>query len=255
MVDSQSVSYHSLALREEKHLPCGASLAKSHCIEEPGLSKIISWIRLLLRLAACTKYCGRSKMTLLKTQTAVIQSKSPPTKSGLPLVVSHSRPVPEIPSPYHVFVRVLAVALNPTDHKMITHFYMEGNTVGCDFCGIVEATGSSALFRPGDRVCGAEFPYRPDKPLNGAFTQYMVVDSRHMLRIPDGWSATNAAALGAIGWGTACLAISDPEALNLPGVPSRPVGKSIPVLIYGGATATGIMAIQLLKLSVLRSFT
>lgn len=190
-------------------------------------------------------------MTLPKVQTAVIQSKTSPTRSGLPLIVSHSRPVLELPSPYHVLVRVLAVGLNPTDYKMITHFYMEGNTVGCDFCGIVQTAGSSAIFRPGDRVCGAEFPYRPDNPLNGAFSQYMVVDSRHMLRIPNEWSDTQAAALGAIGWGTACLALSDPEALNLPGVPSKPVEKSIPVLVYGGATATGIVAIQMLKLSVL----
>ena len=186
-----------------------------------------------------------------KAQTAVIQSRTPPRKSGLPLVISHSRPVLEIPSPYHVLVHVLAVGLNPTDHKMITHFYMEGNTVGCDFCGTVETAGSSALFDPGDRVCGAEFPYRPDNPLNGAFSQYMVCDSRHMLRVPDKWSDAQGAALGAIGWGTACLAISDPEALNLPGTPSKPVEKSIPVLVYGGATATGIMAIQMLKLSVL----
>ena len=128
--------------------------------------------------------------------------------------------------------------------------YMEGNTVGCDFCGIVETAGSSARFSPGDRVCGAEFPYRPDNSRNGAFSQYMVVDSRHMLRIPKDWSDTQGGALGAIGWGTACLAISDPEALNLPGLPSKPVEKSIPVLVYGGATATGIMAIQMLKQSV-----
>ena len=194
-------------------------------------------------------------MTLPKVQTAVIQSKTPPRRSGLPLIVSQSRPVLELPSPYHVLVRVLAVGLNPTDYKMITHFYMEGNTVGCDFCGIVETAGSSALFRPGDRVCGAEFPYRPDNPFNGAFSQYMVVNSRHMLRIPNEWSDTQAAALGAICWGTTCLAISDPEALNLPGVPSKPVEKSIPVLVYGGATATGIIAIQMLKLSVLYSLT
>lgn len=194
-------------------------------------------------------------MILPRAQTAVIQSKTPPRSSGLPLLVSHTRPVTELPSPHHVLVRVLAVGLNPTDYKMITHFYMEGNIVGCDFCGIIEVAGSFARFRPGNRVCGAEFPYRRDNPRNGAFSQYMVVDSRHMLRVPNDWSDTQGGALGAIGWGTACLAISDPEALNLPGLPSMPVEKSIPVLVYGGATATGIMAIQMLKQSVLCRFT
>ena len=185
-----------------------------------------------------------------RTQTAVIQSRTPPRKSGLPLTVAHSRPVPDLPSPYHVLVRVLAVGLNPTDHKMITHFYMDGNTIGCDFCGIIESAGSSSVIPPGARVCGADFPYRPNNPFNGAFAQYAVADSRHTLRIPEERSDTLAAALGAIGWGTSCLAISDPEALNLKGLPSKPVEKPIPVLVYGGATATGIMATQLLKLSV-----
>lgn len=187
-------------------------------------------------------------MATPKTQTAVIQSKSIPAReSGLPLAISHSKPVLDLPSPFHVLVRVLAVGLNPTDYKMITHFYMEGNTVGCDFCGIIEKAGSSAIFARGIRVCAADFPYRPNNPHNGAFTQWAVADSRHMLRTPSAWSDTQAAALGAIGWGTACLAISDPGALNLPGLPSKPVEKTIPVLVYGGATATGIMAIQMLK--------
>jgi NADPH:quinone reductase-like Zn-dependent oxidoreductase len=140
------------------------------------------------------------------------------------------------------------VGLNPTDYKMITHFFMDGNTVGCDFCGIVEKAGESASVSPGERVCGADFPYRPDNKLNGAFAQYAVADSRHVLRVPKDWSDTQAAALGAIGWCTACLAISDPEALNLKGMPSSPAEKPSPVLVYGGATATGLMAIQMLKL-------
>ena len=190
-------------------------------------------------------------MAIPDLQIAVIQSKSPLRKSELPLIVSRSRPILDLPSPNHCLVRVLAVALNPTDYKMIAHFYMEGNTAGCDFCGTIETAGSSALFNPGDRVCGAEFSYRPNSPVNGAFSQYVVVDSRHMLRVPEIWSDVQAAGLGVIGWGTACLALSDPEALNLPGVPSKPAEKSIPVLVYGGATATGIMAIQMLKLLVL----
>lgn len=184
-----------------------------------------------------------------RTQTAVIQSKAAGRASGLPVAVA-SKQVPDLPSPHHVLVRVLAVGLNPTDYKMITHFFMEGNTVGCDFCGIVESAGSSSLVSAGDRVCGADFPYRPNNPLMGAFQQFVVADSRHVLKVPEDWSDTRAAALGAIGWGTSCLAMADPEALNLQALPSNPAEKSLPVLVYGGATATGIMAIQMLKQSV-----
>jgi NADPH:quinone reductase-like Zn-dependent oxidoreductase len=187
-------------------------------------------------------------MALPKEQTAIIQSKLSPTKSGLSVAITLSKVVPELPSPDHVLIRILAVGLNPTDYKMVTNFYMEGNTVGCDFSGIVEVAGSSSVVPVGARVIGADFPYRPNNPLNGAFAQYAVCDSQQTLRLPDDWSFTQAAALGGIGWGTACLAISDPNALNLQGKPSSPVEKRIPVLVYGGATATGIVAIQMLKL-------
>ncbi|XXH02068.1 hypothetical protein Hte_008433 [Hypoxylon texense] len=193
---------------------------------------------------------GPTDMTLVEiSQTAVVQSKAFPRKSGLPLSVAHDRPLPPLPTPYHVRVRVLAVGLNPTDYKMVTHFYMEGNTAGCDFCGIVQDAGSQSLCAVGTRVTGADFPYRPANPYNGAFAEYAVADSRHLLVIPEHMASVQAAAIGAIGWGTAALAISDPEALNLPGLPSKPAQKPIPVLVYGGATATGIIAIQMLKLS------
>ena len=186
-----------------------------------------------------------------KTQTAVIQSKTASRESGLPLTVADSRPVPELTTPYHVLVRILAAGLNPTDYKMITHFYMDGNPVGCDFCGVVESAGPSSTVSIGTRIIGADFPYRPNNRSNGAFAQYAVCDSRQTLRVPEEWSDTQAAGLGAIGWGTACLALSDPEALNLQGRPSNPVEKPKPVLVYGGGTATGVLAIQMLKRSVL----
>jgi NADPH:quinone reductase-like Zn-dependent oxidoreductase len=132
---------------------------------------------------------------------------------------------------------------------MVAYFFMDGNTVGCDFCGIVETAGSSSSIPPGTRVSGADFPYRRNNPYNGAFAQYAVLDSRHALKVPDNWSDLQAAALGTAGWGTSCLALADPEALNLQARPSSPAEKAIPVLVYGGATATGIIAIQMLRMS------
>ncbi|KAI1129022.1 GroES-like protein [Nemania abortiva] len=183
------------------------------------------------------------------TQTSIVQSKTYSKDLSLPLGIAHDRPLPSLLTPYHVLVRVLAVSLNPTDHKMITHFYMEGNSVGCDFCGVIEEAGAQSMLTVGTRVAGADFPYRPNNPCNGAFQEYAVGDSRHLLVIPDSMSSLQAAAIGAIGWGTAALAISGPDALNLPGLPSQPAEKRVPVLVYGGATATGIIAIQMLKLS------
>lgn len=134
---------------------------------------------------------------------------------------------------------------------MVTHFFTAGATAGCDFCGIVVTAGASSLHPEGIRVCGADFPYRPGDHNNGAFAQYAVADSRHALRVPETWTDGQGAAMGAIGWCTASLSISDPAALGLPGRPSARAEQNppIPVLVWGGATATGIMAIQMLRQS------
>lgn len=119
---------------------------------------------------------------------------------------------------------------------------------GCDFCGIVEAGGDKCKFKPGTRVSGAVFPYKPDEPLSGSFAEWLVADSRLLLNIPPGWDDLQGAALGGVGWSTVCLALSHPEALALEGLPSKPIEKPVPVLVYGGASATGTMATQCLKL-------
>lgn len=185
-------------------------------------------------------------------QTAIVQTAKG-SSTDLPLIVNTTAPVSELPSEYHVFVRVLAVALNPNDHKMVTHLNMPGSIAGCDFCGIVEEAGchnkpAMERFPTGTRVCGALFPYNPDDPDNGAFAQWIVVDSRLLIKVPDSWNDLEAASIG-VGWSTLSLAFSDPDALGLEGFPSEPSHKSQdPVLVYGGGTATGTLACQLLKL-------
>ncbi|KAI1392111.1 putative alcohol dehydrogenase [Hypoxylon trugodes] len=190
-----------------------------------------------------------------QTQTALVQS------SSQQLVTSNSEPIPSLPSPHHVLVRVKAVGLNHNDHKMVAHFPLPGNGGGCDFCGVVEmideGVGSEPLnvdIRVGTRVCGTVFPYAPaneDFRRLGAFAEYVVADARLLLRIPEGWTDLQGAALGGVGWLTVALALSHPEALALPGLPSHPVENDeiMPILVYGGGTATGTMTCQLLKLS------
>jgi len=193
-------------------------------------------------------------MPATTVQSAVIQQRTEGHEATstprLPLEISNAKPIPTLPTPHHVLVHVRAVGLNPTDWKMITHFYMQGNTPGCDFAGIIASAGADAesSFPPGTRVCGADFPYRPDNKTNGAFQQWCVADSRQLLRLPEGCTDLQGAALGAIGWGTVSMAVSDPDALGLQALPSKPTSQALPVLVYGGATATGLMAIQMLKL-------
>ncbi|KFA71230.1 hypothetical protein S40288_03867 [Stachybotrys chartarum IBT 40288] len=195
------------------------------------------------------------------TQRALLQTQQEPGQNCLPLILSTSEPVRSLPSSKHVLVRVRAVALNPTDHKMIANFTSPGNGTGCDFCGTVEATGDGinpmSRISPGARVCGPMFPYSSVKPpildnqhsSVGAFSEWIVVEASLLLEIPPHWTELQGAALGGVGWSTVALAMSHPAVLALTGCPSQPAVDRKPVLVYGGGTATGTMACQLLSLS------
>lgn len=184
----------------------------------------------------------------------VIQKKDRGYSPGdLPLAIAHGRPIPELRSDRDVLIRILAVGLNPVDCKMVSHFFMEGKPVGCDFCGVVEMAGSASQIPVGSRVIAGELPYRMDNDNNGAFAQYAVADCSHTIIVPDDWSDTLAAGLGNLSWATVGLAMSKVDALGLTGTPSHPAEKALPVLVYGGGTATGIIAIQMLKRFVNRS--
>ncbi|KAI1135883.1 putative zinc binding dehydrogenase [Hypoxylon sp. FL0543] len=187
-------------------------------------------------------------------QTAIIQgydTRRP--QDVLSLVISHRVVVPALDSEHHVRVKVLAVALNPSDYKMVQFFPARNNMAGCDFCGVVTEKGAEAVVDVGTRVCGAVFPYgrqdATDDVRSGAFSQFATADSRLLLRVPETWSDLEGAALGGVGWCTVGLALSSLDALALSALPSKPADEKEPVLVYGAATATGTMACQLFELS------
>lgn len=183
-------------------------------------------------------------------QTCLIQ----PLSSKGPPVVVHTNPIPEITTPHEVLLRVSAVALNPTDYKIPEFHPAPGAIMGCDFMGTVIAAGSAVeeCRGIGTRLCGSVQGSNPDNRACGGFAQYVVADSRLLVKIPDSWSDLEGAALGGIGWATVALAVED--SLGLGGRPSqpepcRPDGNRVPVLVYGGATATGTIACQILARS------
>lgn len=193
--------------------------------------------------------------SLPTTQCAIIQT----TTSDL--THSSSTALPALLSPTEILVRVGATALNPTDYKMPRLQPTPGAIAGCDFAGTVVAVGAHAtatataaapatataeLLQIGDRVCGAVHGSNPLDGSNGAFAQYVRAEAGLVLKLPREMPLEAAAAIGGIGWGTLGLALWG--SLGLQGRPSRPVQKPIPVLVYGAATATGTMAVQLLRL-------
>ncbi len=153
--------------------------------------------------------------------------------------------VPQL-EPDEIIVRVVFVAVNPVDGKSADQSPTVGATLGCDFSGEVVARGGmvSNSLKIGDRVCGCIFGNNPDRLDNGAFSEYVAVPAKLVLKIPSQLSYQAAATLG-VGISTVGMALY--HVLKLP-VPSSPVRKPRYVLVYGGGTATGALAIQMLRL-------
>lgn len=161
-------------------------------------------------------------------------------------------PIPEL-RPDYILVKVVVVALNPTDWTTLDAPGDTGTIVGCDYSGIVEKVGGAVTkdFKPGDRLCGFAHGENDANPENGAFARYISVKGDIQMHIPDNVSFETAATVG-IGVGTAgfglfkVLGIPLPDPSALANDLSEDAGE--PVLIYGGSTATGTLAIQLAKL-------
>lgn len=86
---------------------------------------------------------------------------------------------------------------------------------------------------------------------DGAFAEYIVAKGDLQLRIPEGVSFEEAATLG-VGITTIGQGLYQSLKLSLPTESTR---TPFPVLIYGGSTATGTLAIQFAKLSGLTVVT
>lgn len=146
--------------------------------------------------------------------------------------------------PDQFYVRTEAVAINPSDTKMRGPFVTPGGVLGTDYAGVVVAVGSAVRdVAIGDRVCGAQHAMKADAPERGSFCEYNLSAGRVWMRVPDSLTTEQAASFGA-GISTAGLAI---RALGLP-LPDAPVETPRIVLVYGGSTATGTIAMQLLRL-------
>ncbi|TLD19583.1 hypothetical protein PspLS_09588 [Pyricularia sp. CBS 133598] len=169
------------------------------------------------------------------------------------IVVTDIAPVPRLEEDM-ILVATTAVALNPVDNKMQGRLITPGAIAGHDFAGTIVAMGSKAAevtpipLKVGDRVCSAVQGMHSLTPAVGAFAQYVGASAHACLKIPDGLSDTEGAALGTA-VATAGLAMF--RSLAIPGHPEAPVleGKGRQILIYGASSSVGTMAVQLAKLS------
>ncbi|KAL4796630.1 GroES-like protein [Aspergillus venezuelensis] len=152
-----------------------------------------------------------------------------------------------VPSRGSILVRVNAVALNPRDAKIVDYASAPASLGGCDFAGTVEKLGEGVTrFQEGDRVLAVTFGSDAFDKTKGAFAEYALAEEDICCRIPEGFDFTQACSIG-LSMATAGLALFQRPGLGL-GMHGEGRGGET-VLISGGATATGTMATQLLKLA------
>ncbi|RFU75760.1 hypothetical protein TARUN_6519 [Trichoderma arundinaceum] len=149
--------------------------------------------------------------------------------------------IEELPLPKlregHVLVKTKAVSINPTDWKSLHSDNPKsiGLRLGCDFSGEVVALGPGVTnFKVGDRIAGINPGANVLEPEDGSYAEYLIAQADVQLHTPV--SDEEAASLG----------VSVFTVLQLP---SDPLATPIPILIYGGSTASGILGIQFAKAS------
>ncbi|KAI1441981.1 GroES-like protein [Annulohypoxylon stygium] len=191
--------------------------------------------------------------SLPKCRSAIVCVSETP---GANLAVWHDLPMPVPLEPGHILVHTIAIALNPCDWKMPDRFPSIGSVGGSDFAGrIVALSDGIETTHPGlavgDRVCGAVHGFNPADHASGSFSNYILATADILMKIPDGVRWEEAAAVG--GTGIATLGIAFHHLFDGSDLENRAnMREAYPVLVYGGGTATGTMAIQLLKALGLR---
>lgn len=151
------------------------------------------------------------------------------------------------PEPDQVLCRVIALALNPADAKMSDFSAVPGSRGGNDFAGEVMEVGKNVTrFVRGDRVFAFTFGLNPSDKTTGSFGTYALATEDLACKIPSGMSAEEASTMG-LAIATAGTALF--QALGLPMPTEGQVKRPFHVLVSGGASCTGAMAIQLIKLS------
>jgi NADPH:quinone reductase-like Zn-dependent oxidoreductase len=102
-----------------------------------------------------------------------------------------------------------------------------------------------ASVKPGDRIAGLVHGANQTDLGSGGFAEYAMIKDGMFIKVPDSLPTTDAATLG-IALSTICQGLY--RSLKLPPI-SSPAKEKFPLLIYGGSTAMGTMAVQFAKMS------
>jgi NADPH:quinone reductase-like Zn-dependent oxidoreductase len=155
------------------------------------------------------------------------------------LTLGQDVPVPRQLSSTQVLVRVYAASINPVDWKLLNgnlsfmKRYSFPHVPGTDVAGVVVDVGSKVKrLKVGDKVYG-------NTNLNGgAYADYVRADESQFALKPNNLSIIEAAAVP-LACETSYQALFNKA--------SPPIGPGSKVFVCGGASATGLYAIQLAK--------
>jgi NADPH:quinone reductase-like Zn-dependent oxidoreductase len=162
-----------------------------------------------------------------------------------------NRPLPRL-RPSYILIQVASIALNPTDVKAIAdRRAARDGLLGSDFSGTVLEVGSEVTkpLKAGDRVFGFAHGANWDEAEDGAWAEVIAAKGDCMMKMPDGvegWSFEEASTMGASVI-TAGQGLVQGMGLRWPGDHAGGMEKEY-VLVYGGSSSTGLLALQFCKL-------
>ncbi|CCF60287.1 hypothetical protein KAFR_0J02230 [Kazachstania africana CBS 2517] len=176
--------------------------------------------------------------------------------------IKSSIPLPRLENGY-LLLKTKAVAGNPTDWKHIEYkLGTDQATLGCDVVGEIVKFGpdvDQTKFHIGDIVYGFIHGASARSPDNGAFAEYVALDSKLALQTPKGMTFSGkehipegpvttfeGAATIPCSWYTAGATLFHHFKLKYDWSEDKPQ-YNFPLLIWGGATALGQPMIQLAK--------
>lgn len=175
----------------------------------------------------------------MSSMQAVVMSRT----GGPEVLAVQSLPLPELPSPRHVRVRLHAAGVNPVDTKLRANgtYYPDQlpTILGCDGAGVVEAVGGEVTrFRSGDKVYFCSGGIGGEA---GNYATYNTVHEDYLARMPANLDFTAAAAVP-LALITAWEALYDRAHI-------QPAER---LLIHAAAGGVGHVAVQLARHTLAR---
>lgn len=131
--------------------------------------------------------------------------------------------------------------------------------LGMDVAGLVEAVGEDVVrFKKGDRVVGRLVGFLHPDPRNAGFQQFSIAPAATVAHLPDSIAFTEAAVLP-VAFDTSLVALCSPpgKGLNLPSptLKDEKNASDHTIVVWGGSSSVGSMALQLAQAAGVRTVT